>query len=119
MKTVRVVALLIVLFVTSSIALAYELRTHALLTYNAVARSVLLRDSSLSKDLGVNVSSTAVIGTRYFDGTAVAPRERTARKFEGDRMRGLLVHQQSVIGWLLRGAIREDDVALAGCLVMK
>lgn len=118
MKAIRIFALLIVLFFTRSIVLAYELRTHALLTYNAVARSILLRDPSLSKDLGVDVSSAAVIGARYFDGTAVAPRERTARKFEADRMPDL-VHEQSVIGWLMRGAIREDDVALTGCLAIK
>jgi hypothetical protein len=118
MKAIRVFGLLTVLFAASNIALAYELRSHALLTHNAVARSVLLRDSSLSKDLGVDVSSTAVIGARYFDGTAVAPRERTASKFEADRMPDL-VHEQSVIGWLMRGAIREDDVALTGCLAIK
>ncbi|MBK6981980.1 MAG: hypothetical protein IPH30_11115 [Betaproteobacteria bacterium] len=114
----RLFAVLVLLVASQGPALAYELRTHAQLTLGAANRSALLRDASVANDLGIDLPSTADIGATYFDGTATAPRVRTAFTFEATRMPES-VNRRSAMGWLLRGAIREDDVALTGCLAMK
>lgn len=105
----------------SASAHAYELATHGWLTYEAYKRSIFLRnqdnskDSLLAKRLGVDLENTNVFGITYFDVLGSEVRERTANSFEskGKRMPDG-VDPLSLPGWLMRGAIREDDTALFG-----
>lgn len=95
---------------------AYELATHGRLTYEAYKRSSLVPnpdnsdDPQLAKNLGIDLRNTDVFGSTYFDISGSEVRERTANQFERNEKRMPdSVDPLSVAGWLLRGAIREDD----------
>ncbi len=91
----------------STAAHAYELATHARLTDAAYTQSIL-KDSEFIKQLGINANDPAPFGTTYYDvsGTGARERERNAfeRRFMADDAQPL-----SIAGWLMGGAIREDD----------
>ena len=109
---------------------AYELGTHARLTYKAYEQSVLKKDDKLIKDLGIDLSSpNDPFGTVYYDASGTSVSERNASTFEAGLMDDsdnpnpvipLGTNPLSLPGWLLRGAIREDDwtgVNIPGCVV--
>src|SRR3990167_6758199 len=99
---------------------AYELGTHARLTYKAYEQSVLNKDSQLIKDLGIDLSDpNNPFGTQYYDISDSDIRERDITSFEDGYMNDrknpnpvipIGTDPRSLPGWLLRGAIREDDV---------
>jgi hypothetical protein len=107
MKSIR--HLLLLIMVLSLPVHAYELATHGRLTYEAYKRSMLKPDSDLLKDL--SIKDIATFGTSYYDisGDQVAQREKNDFEQSAKRMPEE-VDPISLPGWLLRGAIREDDV---------
>lgn len=102
-KLVGMVAL-----VVHGVASAYELGTHGKLTYEAYKRSVL-SDSLFLSDLGIQNGKNP-FGETYYDVSDSTVKERTRQQFEQQekRMPGG-TEPLSVEGWLMRGAIREDD----------
>jgi hypothetical protein len=92
---------------------AYELGTHGRLTYQAYAQSVL-SDAQLTTDLGYDSFDPAnPFGKYYYDVAGNQIKERLANAFEESEKRmpdG--AKSLSISGWLMRGAIREDDVML-------
>src|SRR3989344_2277735 len=99
---------------------AYELGTHARITYKAYEQSVLKKDSQLIKNLGIDLSDPDnPFGTQYYDISDSDIRERDITSFEDGYMNDrknpnpvipIGTDPRSLPGWLLRGAIREDDV---------
>lgn len=104
-------------------ASAYELGTHARLTYTAYMESALAQDQSLIQSLGIDLNLGAnqnnPFGDIYYDVSGTTVRERPADTFEArfmverkDNPSPILparLSRLSLPGWLLRGAIREDD----------
>ncbi len=100
-------------------ASAYELGTHARLTYKAYEQSVLSKDNQLLEDLGIDLSNpNNPFGTQYYDASGSEVRVRVVSSFEAQHMDDsqnahpvipLGTDARSIPGWLLRGAIREDD----------
>lgn len=60
---------------------AYELNTHARITYQAYAASRLAIDPTLMADLGLNASTPNPFGDRYFDVSGPIVTERIALSF--------------------------------------
>lgn len=86
---------------------AHELATHASITFAAYKRSVLF-SSELLEDLGIH-SGDNPFGPIYYDVSGADARERASDAFEADKMpKG--TEPLSIEGWLMRGAIREDDL---------
>jgi hypothetical protein len=100
---------------------AYELTTHAALTQQAFLQSDLNNtDQRLIQDLGVNVytldpnTQSNPFGATYFDVQGTTINLRTVSDFEWGKMPQLTSTQPNpdylkINGWLMRGAIREDD----------
>jgi len=89
---------------------AYELGTHGALTHEVYKRSVLA-DSEFLKQLGVE-NGVNPFGPIYYDISATETRERTRQPFEEDQAARRMppgTEPLSIEGWLMRGAIREDD----------
>jgi hypothetical protein len=112
MKSARVIAILFGL--TSAVAAhGYELATHGRLTYNAYLQSVLAKDDTLLKDLGLKIENPLAdepFGPAYYDFTNSEVRTRQADPFESSNGKMPTGPRPlSLPGWLLRGAIREDD----------
>jgi len=103
---------LVGLVVGTSSANAYELETHAAMTQRAYARSLLgASDGQLIGRLGLQPNYD--LGDAYFDmnGFAAAPY-RFVTNFEKEVIKsgtGLEQDQKLLNGWLMRGAVREDD----------
>lgn len=94
---------------------AYELRTHALISYEAVKKSRLWNDVSVTRDLGLQLSDPA-LSSLYYDLRGTERRERSPDRFETERFPiGSGVGSFEITGWILRGAIREDDLTTFGC----
>lgn len=93
-----------------SFANAYELGTHGQLTNEAYKRSAL-SDSQFLSNLGINgLDPSNPFGKSYYDMAWNQVMERTATAFEQSEKRmpdG--AKPLSISGWLMRGAIREDD----------
>jgi hypothetical protein len=108
--------------------LSYELTTHAAMTYNAYKTSKLSTDSAVPRDLGIdwfladpgadsaewdqNFKSTNPFGEKYIDTSFMSGSDssRAVKDFEREIIDGrLTVPAQSLPGWLMRGAVREDD----------
>jgi hypothetical protein len=130
--TLRARTLLIAVIGTATIPAAhpYELTTHAGMTYKAYQASRLGNDPSIARDLGIDwfladpganyewdsiFKSTNPFGKTYIDsnsssGGSDLPRQ-ASEAFEGKIIQAptLRVPQLTVPGWLMRGAIREDD----------
>jgi hypothetical protein len=118
-KNLRAFFLALLLACGWSLAYAYELATHGHMTYEAFKRSVLNpypNDPNdpqfLKKTLGIDNGANP-FGNVYFDIAGNSIRERTSQPFEEDQAAGRMppnTEPLSVEGWLMRGAIREDDV---------
>jgi hypothetical protein len=95
------------------VACAYELATHGGLTSQAYQRSVLITDSTRLRDLGIDPTSVNPFGRVYYDVSGVQIGERLENAFERqiiqEHLRSIGVNAVSIPGWLMRGAIREDD----------
>ena len=99
----------IFLLVTGGTVNAYELATHGRLTYEAYKRSVL-SDVQVLSDWGLKNGNNP-FGKFYYDVSGSTVNERSRQLFEqqADRIpRG--TEPLSLEGWLMRGAIREDDL---------
>jgi hypothetical protein len=110
------VACLIGGFVTTGVTHAYDLATHGRLTQQASTRS-RLPDQELLARLGITESANP-FGMQYYDvsGSQVMPRSQNA--FENKIIREAGVGELTIVGWLMRGAIREDDLGeIAGLKV--
>lgn len=104
------------LLIVSVCASAHEITTHGLLTKEAYSYSTLGSHSqTLANDLGLTDWS-GDLGSTYYDGydwnlSTETLKSRTVDSFEGHIISDVLgVSPSSIGGWLLRGAIREDDV---------
>lgn len=94
-------------------ASAYELVTHSRITEQAFLRSNLVVDAQLLPSLGLGTNNSNPFGTKYFDISGSGVQERSANTFEQDQGRMRKPSDASRIqGWLMRGAIREDDFLL-------
>jgi hypothetical protein len=95
---------------------AYELATHGALTFHAYTASALNTDPQLVKDLGIDVyivdkdTVNKPLGNIYYDVLGNSVYERQTNIFEQKYMSAQDVDDLKLQGWLMRGAIREDDV---------
>jgi hypothetical protein len=92
----------------SEVAPSCEFTTHTTITKNAFERSVFGSDPQFAKNLGIDPTAYSPFGECYFDVFGAEVRTRTVNDFE----KGFMPQGSqplSVAGWLLRGAIREDD----------
>lgn len=89
----------------------YELSTHGIITYQSGIKSII-GDLEFPYKIGVD-NSVNPFGTDYFDVSADQIYLRSVTEYERDiveeklKLKGL---ELSVLGWLMRGAIREDDL---------
>jgi hypothetical protein len=121
MKKQIAFSLLVTFAFASTASRAYELATHGLLTLRAFQVSKLGSSPALLANLGIDVftvpqsTNQNPLGTRYID-MGVDLRLRSAGTYEQDYMpdRKLGFSRNSdalkLESWLMRGAIREDDV---------
>src|SRR5712691_332982 len=94
----------------SQVVNAFELATHSAMTSQAYQRSILSTESTRLKDLGLDSANANPLGSVYYDVPGGQVRERLANvEFEGTIIGNLGVTPLSIPGWLMRGAIREDD----------
>ena len=98
-------------------AAAFELAAHSRLTYHAVLRSELAQHPSLLASLGLD-DYVSDLGKLYFDFASggASVYERSAHRFDSEEPLGIGANPYAVLSWLIRGAIREDDLTLAGCI---
>lgn len=119
MKATRAL-LAIFLGIVMSCADAYELATHALITYSAFGQSKLI-SGSVIQNLGIDSllsspdTNTQPFGNTYYDVQGSTISARTNKPFEdaiidGGGAPGFGVPALTLPGWLMRGAIREDDL---------
>jgi hypothetical protein len=92
-------------FVVTSTASAYDLDTHAVMAYASFRQSVLA-DPGYRRQLDVRHTERPY-GTTYFEIAGDSAIERPLRSITNRYIPRNL--RESVIGWLMRGAIREDD----------
>jgi hypothetical protein len=96
---------------------AYELQTHATMTSKAAQQANSLKQGgSTLKDLGLDQIVKNGLGDYYFDVTGRIARKRIPDTFENQRMPAD-TDQKTIGSWLMRGAIREDDLSLSGCYI--
>ena len=105
--------ILILVGLVFSNAHAFEVTTHAAITQRAWIRYIET-DPELLTRLGLQNKDDAFNTNRYFDfraGDNASPVSRNANQFERDIIRSSAIADLpfSVQGWLMRGAIREDD----------
>ena len=92
----------------STAATSYELTTHGALTRAAYDASIL-NDGTFRATLGLSEGKNP-IGDTYFDVSGTAIQKRDSFPFEGKIIKDDLGGDPlSLVGWLMRGAIREDD----------
>ncbi len=105
-------------------ALPYELATHAAITYQAYNRSKLAINQGLRRDLGLDwylvdtsardatfdsaYGTTIPFNSTYYDSSS-SDTERQAHEFEFRIIKDLTIPPLTLPGWLMRGAVREDD----------
>ncbi len=112
----------IILILLPYMASGYELATHARITKQAYLKSILNLDEELLLDYGLETNSHLTTG--YFDVSDTDIQLRIAQdQFVLDKMKKYFPELEitdpstltkenypySPIGWLMRGAIREDD----------
>lgn len=103
--------LIILLACHAITAHSYELVTHGRITEQAFLRSNLTLDAQLLPSLGLHANSPNPFGTKYYDVSGALALERSSYDFDRDRGRMSNANDAFTIkGWLMRGAIREDDV---------
>ncbi len=105
----KIVIAVILLAAVGEPVSAYELVTHGLLTYEAFGRSVL-SDAGLLEKLGVE-NGKAPFGDEYYDNSSQEEIVRRQERFETQIIEKELKIESSfsIDGWLMAGAIREDD----------
>lgn len=96
-----------------AIVFAYDLDTHGVVTNQAYSLSKLGRSEATLNQLGL-YDLAAPFDTSYYDFTGIDVRKRFATTFESSRMRDPQRDQLRIRGWLMRGAIREDDLSNVG-----
>lgn len=99
---------LLLLFLVYPAVNAYEINTHATLTAKAYARSDLY-GGQLSQVLGIDQTEDP-FNDRYYDNSINAVRSRFGNKYENKLIDDLGYIPYSLVGWLMRGSIREDDI---------
>ena len=93
---------------------AFELTTHAMLTNRAYAISVLGSQPDRLTQLGLT-NLPSPFGRNYYDFTNTLIARRSANAFELSKFASdARVDEERINGWLMRGAIREDDLVKAG-----
>ena len=101
--------LFVLLACHTMVASSYELATHSRITERSYSRSNLVLDVNLLPNLGLEASANP-FGTAYFDVLGGDVLERSNQPFEIDKGRMSNANDALTIkGWLMRGAIREDD----------
>ncbi len=120
MKKVRHPFVLALLLGATCECAAYELSTHGVATLGAYERSILARDPRVAGDLGLDTSAMdpfdGLLGPAYWDGVGDRFFPRQISVFEQRRMPNNFTRPLSIAGWLIRGAIREDDLTTGGCV---
>ena len=86
----------------------YELATHSRITQHAYQQSILSNPDTL-RNLGIAANSSP-FGEVYYDITWVRIKERLQQYFDRLSMPDKGKDYLTVKGWLMRGAIREDDL---------
>lgn len=114
MKRILLSVSLLGIFVNAN---AYELATHARLSQHSIQRSTLTDGSVLVDVLGLKDTSTDILGDHYYDllispdGSVKDITERFKKSYSTENKRiPDNVDSISIQGWLMRGAIREDDL---------
>jgi hypothetical protein len=107
--------------ITPTIAIAFDVNTHAAMTAEAIRQSVITgspNTSALFKRFGL-IDKDYAIGTYYIDIGSLVKRNTTPfeREIMDDVRRAnqnilIVPTAESIPGWILRGAIREDDNSL-------
>lgn len=98
---------------------AYDIGTHARITFNAVQQSTIASSATLPSH-GLMGGATTMVGKLYFDISAMSTQPSVVRsvyQFDTDNMVPLKLQDgkpdpnvsQYIFGWLMQGAIREDD----------
>lgn len=111
--------IILISFVAHNVCGAYELATHGRVTFEAYKRSVV-SDEVLIGQLGIR-NGANVFGISYYDVFVGTVQERERQPFEEDQSKQRMpvgTEPLSIEGWLMRGAIREDDhptTDIAGC----
>ncbi len=109
------VPIIFVLALAAPMATGYEVKTHSSITLNAQQQARIKTGGAASLgELGVNVDDFSSLSLSYFDMSGKSATRRHVWNFEQDLMAG--IDPGSVAGWILRGAIREDDLDMAGCI---
>ena len=93
------------------VSFAYELRTHAEMSYAAFGQSIRTRDASVAAGLGLDLSDTDVFGSRYFDSFGSEYKPREADRYEVKRMRPNVNDLATAVdqfGAIVDGAISEE-----------
>jgi hypothetical protein len=115
-KHSSLLALTLIFFVYT--ACAFELTTHTAMTAAAIKQSKIggnPNESAVIKRLGL-YDREYVVGTRYIDFAQITPRAAT--DFENRIMEEVrraipsIPQPHTIPGWIIRGAIREDDNVL-------
>lgn len=93
---------------------AYEIATHGVITQKAYQRSVLLYDAQLLADFGLSDRVDNIGGYTYYDISGSEIQARYGKVFEKNIIETVdkSVNVYSIQGWLMRGAIREDDCSI-------
>jgi len=107
----------LVMLMLASEASSYELSTHGLLTHNGYELSVLSTDEALLKGLGLidTRSIDAPFGTEYYELTSGGNIDWTVDPAFEDQVirqikpKEIFQDKLKIPGWLMRGAVREDD----------
>lgn len=105
---------------TSNVATPYEINSHAVMTRAAFYQSALFSDESLAIDYNWFLGADA-FGDSYYDmkfsdigPVAYIPRARSAHQYEERIINRLGENPLSIVGWMMRGSIREDDIPSFG-----
>lgn len=100
----------------NSLIHAYEVETHGFLTYQAYLSSALVTDSTLLSVLGIE-ELYGQLGSDYYDmilepNTPEVKQRKTYNyeKTKIEKSLALASEVGAISGWMMQGAIREDDV---------
>jgi hypothetical protein len=113
----------IFLLILSSVVLwahtaqGYEVATHGAITKHAYDNSELSSSSVLLDKLGLRgIDADKPFGAKYYDVAGAEVQEREQKQFEnGIIEKDLDEESLSVKGWMMQGAIREDDIKSTPC----
>ncbi|KAB2839598.1 MAG: hypothetical protein F9K47_15570, partial [Burkholderiales bacterium] len=95
---------------------AYDVATHARLSWEAYLMAQINQDSAKRAQLGLREGSYTDLGTSYYDVSKAEERPREAHNFDwsGGKFPAVQNTARETVwvippGWLMRGAVREDD----------